>query len=44
MKDDCIAAHKYSSNHNAELPLADLTLTWQFEWNDVRGRPYGIGN
>ncbi|KUO78467.1 MAG: hypothetical protein APF81_15095 [Desulfosporosinus sp. BRH_c37] len=25
---------------NAELPLADLTLKWQFEWNDVRGRPY----
>lgn len=26
---------------NAELPLADLTLKWQFEWNDIRpGRPY----
>lgn len=27
-------------DENFELPLADLTLKWKFEWNDVRGRPY----
>ena|GEM_PF-2322117 len=27
-------------NENAELPLADLTLKWKFEWNDIRGKPY----